>query len=69
MVEVFKTSVQQEEEAREIAGLLAEQFPNCKINFDLMDCDNILRIEGEYLRPQSIINYMHNWSYQCSILD
>ena len=69
MIEVFKTNVQHEEDAQILVKKLTEHFPHYKINFDLMDSDNILRVEGEYLRPQSIINYMHNWSYQCHVLD
>lgn len=45
MVEIFKTNVQEEKEANKVVRKLLEQFPNNKINFDLEDCDKILRIE------------------------
>jgi hypothetical protein len=46
--EIFKTSVQETEEATKIIKLLLAYFPHYKINFDLSDCDNILRIEAMY---------------------
>ena len=47
MVEVFKTNVQGCEESKQLIQKLLEHFPCCTINFDLEDCDNILRIESE----------------------
>jgi hypothetical protein len=46
VVEVFKTSVSDVTEASSIVTHLHEQFPLCKITFDLDDCDRILRVEG-----------------------
>ena len=46
MVEVFKTNVQSTREAKRIIQKLAEEFPKHKINFDLSDCDRILRVQG-----------------------
>lgn len=44
-IEVFKTNVYAEAEAAKIINFLLKQFPHYKINFDLDDCDRILRIE------------------------
>ena len=46
MVEVFKTNIQGKRTASKIKMELLELFPDCKINFDLEDCDRILRIES-----------------------
>jgi len=46
MVEVFKTNVRNTREAKRVIQKLAEEFPKHKINFDLSDCDRILRIQG-----------------------
>jgi hypothetical protein len=43
-VEVFKTNVGNQRTANHLK-LLLERLPACKINFDLEDCDNILRIK------------------------
>ena len=47
-VEIFKTSVRKKGDAAKIIKLLLARFPHYKINFDLSDCDNILRIETQY---------------------
>ena len=46
MVEVFKTNIQRKRTAAKIKMELLLLFPDCKINFDLDDCDRILRIES-----------------------
>ncbi len=47
MVEVFKTSVQDPVQAKNIKQLLLKQNPLLEINFDLEDCDKILRIKNK----------------------
>lgn len=47
MVEVYKTNVQYRETAEKIVSELMEVFPGSQINFDLDDCDKILRVESE----------------------
>jgi hypothetical protein len=47
MVEVYKTNVQYRETADKITEELLDAFPGSIINFDLDDCDNILRVESE----------------------
>jgi hypothetical protein len=44
-VEVFKTNVILEKETLLVIQKLRYIFPEAKINFDLDDCDNILRVE------------------------
>ncbi len=46
IVQVFKTDVPDREVARIIIFLLQRDFSQCRINFDLDDCDRILRIES-----------------------
>lgn len=47
MVEVYKTNIQYRETADKIVSELIEVFPGSQINFDLDDCDKILRVESE----------------------
>ena len=47
MVQVFKTDVQDQLSAAYIILFLRQAFAHCRINFDLDDCDKILRIENE----------------------
>lgn len=45
MVEIFKTNVNDRHEAEKLIGKLAIAFPAYASNFDLEDCDRILRVE------------------------
>jgi len=44
-VEVFKTDVENLEQAKWLTGQIEKNFANYKVNFDLEDCDHILRVE------------------------
>lgn len=46
MVEIFKTDIQSKQVAAEILNSLQFAFPDYQMNFDLDDCDRILRIES-----------------------
>jgi len=46
-VEIFKTNITTVWEANLVLKNLRMHFPSCRINFDLEDCDRILRIEGK----------------------
>ncbi len=69
MVEVFKTNVRSIREAKRIVQKLGEQFPKHKINFDLSDCDKILRIQGNNILEREIINIVASLNYNCEILE
>lgn len=44
IVEVFRTNVQDERDAGMIINRLQQKFPGSRVNFDLQDCDKVLRI-------------------------
>jgi hypothetical protein len=67
-VEIFKTNIFQEEDANQVILQLNKIFPNHKINFDLDDCDKILRVEGINIEPQPIINQLSIAGFQCELL-
>lgn len=69
VVEVFKTNVQKEADKNYIITVIQTHFPNYKINFDLEDCDKILRVEGVNLKPKSIIDYVNRLGYICIKLE
>lgn len=69
MVEIFKTNVMQLHHAAMLVETLSKKFPLYKINFDLNDCDNILRVEGQNISSQSIIAMLVNNGYDCIILN
>jgi len=68
MVEIFKTNVQRKGEAKMLLLILAEYFPNHKINFDLDGCDKILRVEGKSIIPESVVELIIANDYECVIL-
>ncbi|MES2381713.1 MAG: hypothetical protein V4538_11770 [Bacteroidota bacterium] len=65
MVEVFKTNVQGVDESKMIIQQLLAHLPDSKINFDLDDCDYILRVESLCTATESIISTVQSMGYQC----
>ncbi len=58
MVKVFKTTVVDELSANKIVHDLLAIFPGYLINFDLDDCDRILRIEGDGIDDELVLQIM-----------
>ena len=46
MIEVFKTDVNNQDHARVLVDRIHKAFKHCRANFDLQDCDKILRVNG-----------------------
>ena len=69
MVEVFKTNVQESREANMLLDMLGQHFPGTKINFDLDDCDKVLRMEGHNIAPQHVVTLVCANGFHCSILE
>ncbi len=68
MIEVFKTNVQEAAHSEMIIGRLLEHFPNSVINFDLEDCDKILRIHASEISNHKIIELLNSHGFQCEVL-
>lgn len=68
MVEVFKTNVQEDEQSQMLIDKLCYHFPHCRINFDLEDCDKILRIEGNDFSIEIITTLIKSEGYECEVL-
>ena len=69
MVEIFKTNVFEKGKSRTIIRKLLQYFPKNKINFDLEDCDKILRVEGENILARQIMELLYEEGHECEILD
>ena len=69
MIEVFKTNVENAGDANNIVRLLLQHFPGSRINFDLQDCDKILRVEGKDFCAETIITFMKENGFHCSVLE
>lgn len=68
MVEVFKTNVQEAAESQKIIGRLLAHFPANRINFDLSDCDKILRVEGDEVCIETVSQLVTAEGYFCEVL-
>jgi hypothetical protein len=68
VVEVFKTSVNSKDESVHLLRQLHLHFPACKINFDLEDCDHILRIEGRDICVQTVSEILTTQNFTCEQL-
>jgi hypothetical protein len=68
MVEVFKTDVHCHEAAALLVKQLLDHLPPCSVNFDLDDCDKILRIEGHFIPNPQVIAVLNAGGYSCEVL-
>ena len=71
MIEVFKTDVNSTNQAAEIVELLRNNFKNFRVNFDLEDCDHILRVECIKctIDPDSIISLLEKVGHKAEVLN
>lgn len=70
MVEVFKTNVVNEEEATELLKSLQSLLPLASINFDLQDCDKILRIQIPAEKVQELVKtHLEEKNVHCEVLE
>jgi hypothetical protein len=52
-----------------LIDLLLQHFPGSKINFDLDDCDKILRIEGINFIAGHVMMYVKEHGFHCNLLE
>jgi hypothetical protein len=69
MVEIFKTNITKDCVAENVLQELLKYFPDSIINFDLEDCDKILRVENGLILPETIIKIVHEKGFECDILE
>ncbi|MEO1050753.1 MAG: hypothetical protein AAFX87_09005 [Bacteroidota bacterium] len=68
MVEVFKTSIENDRDAQSVRTVLKKYFGYSNIAFDLQDCDRILRIEACEISSNSVINKLKKIGVECVVL-
>lgn len=66
---VFITSIENPEQVSEVTPLLTAIPEISDWNFDLEDCDNILRIEANDISPAYIESLLHTAGFNCRELD
>lgn len=52
-----------------LLSVLSEVYPFLKINFDLSDCDKVLRIEGDNMEASQIMILVREYGFMCEELD
>ncbi len=71
MVEIFKTNVESYHEAKRLVDVINIINDNYAVNFDLDDCDNILRIEStnSTINIETVEKLLKTEGYYCSLLE
>ncbi|WP_258105597.1 hypothetical protein [Marinoscillum sp. MHG1-6] len=71
MVEIFKTNISSEEQAASIVEYLQCNFPGIHFNFDLDDCDRILRAapSTQKMDIEAIIDTLRTFNLDCEVLE
>src|SRR5690554_1602307 len=70
MIEVFKTNVQELVQARKLIRQIHQNFQHYQANFDLEDCDKILRVAcyNGLIQTSQLINFLRTSGYQVEVL-
>ncbi len=69
MVLVFKTSVNNLQDAKFLQPCLDHLLHPAKWNFDLGDCDRILRVESVHASASDVISVLENNGFDCVELE
>lgn len=70
MIEVFKTNIAQQWEAQKLIEEVQTVFAGYIANFDLDDCDNILRVEFEsgIIQSEKLIEFLNTFGCLAEVL-
>jgi len=69
MIYIFKTSVKTKNQVKKLKPDMDRIVPNDRWNFDLKDCDKILRIDSEDNIVLEIIDLLNIHQYSCEELE
>ena len=70
MIEVFKTNVRKLYDAKRLLGLIHKKFRDYKANFDLKDCDKILRVQSinGFVQPRFLVELLREYGFDAEPL-
>ena len=70
MVEVLKTNVNDPGQAKTLIEQIHKNFTEYKANFDLQDCDNILRVESisGIVQSSLLIDLLKDFGFKAEVL-
>jgi len=69
-VEVFKTNVSGADHARMLVEKIHAAFAGCQANFDLEDCDRILRVVSApgSVSPSAVVELLSAFGFHAEVL-
>jgi hypothetical protein len=70
MIEVFKTNVMHHRHATLLVETVQQAFPNYQVNFDLEDCDKILRVKCDHamVEAAAVIRLLKGFGFDSEVL-
>lgn len=70
MIEVFKTNVKDRDHANMLVDQIHKTFGDYKANFDLEDCDKVLRVKCATgtVQPIPLINLLEGYGVRAEVL-
>ena len=69
MIEVFRTNVMDSDHASMLIDQIHKNFIDYKANFDLEDCDKILRVRcTELIESSLLINLLKDFGFNAEVL-
>jgi hypothetical protein len=70
MIEVFKTNVMHHRHATLLVETVQQAFPNYQANFDLEDCDKILRVRCDHavVKAAEVIRLLKGFGFDSEVL-
>jgi hypothetical protein len=69
MIHIFKTSVKTDRDVVKLKPGINNLASDIKWNFDLEDCDNILRIDSSKISPKMVIKLLKESKFECQELE
>ena len=71
MIEVFRTNVRNHQHALMLTEQMTKIFVGHEINFDLQDCDKILRVKciSKAIQTSSIIEFLSDHGFYAEVLE
>jgi hypothetical protein len=70
LIKAFKTNIKDEKIAKKVIENLNAILPYCSINFDLNDCDNVLRIVAKHpVDIEILVTYIKKEGFLITLLD
>lgn len=69
MILVFKTNVSSVSKAQKLKPVLDNSLHNAKWNFDLSDCDKVLRVDSPEDVSKLIIHTLNSYGFDCAELE